>query len=75
MTAQEYFERCINSGQINDDTVTRMKTDKDEIVWLMEDYSKYILHLTQPNIVGSSTDMDVLDYNPYNPNSINNLIQ
>jgi len=75
MTAQSYFESYINSGQINDDTVTRMKTDKDEIVWLMEDYSKYILDLTQPNIVGSSIDMDVLDYNTDTPNSINNLIR
>lgn len=63
MTAKEYFERYINTGQINDDTIIRMKTDKDEIVWLMEDYAKYILDLTQPNIVGDSMNLKILNYN------------
>ena len=49
---------------MNDDTVIRMKTDKDEIIWLMEDYAEYLLDLQRPNIVGSSIDMEVLDYDP-----------
>lgn len=65
MTAKQFFEKYVESGQVNDDTVIRMKTDKDEIVWMMEDYAKYILDLQQPNIVGSSIDMEVLDYDPY----------
>lgn len=64
MTAKQFFEKYVESGQVNDDTVVRMKTDKDEIVWMMEDYAKYILDLQQPNIVGSSIDMELLDYDP-----------
>ena len=63
MSTKEFFETYLNSGQINDDTIIRMNTDMDEIVWLMEDYAKYILDLTQPNIVGDSMDLDILNYN------------
>lgn len=73
MSTKEFFETYLNSGQINDDTIIRMNTDMDEIVWLMEDYAKYILNLNQPNIVGSSIDMEVLDYDPNETNEWNNL--
>ena len=36
----------------------------DEIVWLMEDYAKYILDLSQPNIVEDSMNLDILNNNP-----------
>lgn len=64
MTATEFFETYLNSGQINEDTIVRMNTDKDEIVWLMEDYAKYIQEMIQSNIIGDSMDLELLNFNP-----------